>query len=545
MAAIRTDPAAEARPHGAWAADLLATLMLALALYTGVRATSGLTWSHYVDSDRDISFVRSVMEGHYGEDPLYLGEKMWFTPLLFAIEAAGAKLLGLDVHVFQARAGAWLNIFAPLAFWLMARRFFGAYAGVASLLAYLCLMQGQEPGWAVATYSPWLLPMIFSQSLFFFGLMLLAWAADKDDARIWALVGAMAGLVFLSHAAPAILLVLLTMLLLLGPAWRELRAGHRSAAMRQIAKGLVAGGMFIIVSLPLTWYVIGDYLLDQKNRVPSAYTYRPLSIRHANLILFHNVHWANLVALVGIFRLWRMEATTPVRLLRWCVPLCLLLMAYAYAAVVMGQQWDIGLPMAVPSFHFYFYLKALLAIGFGVGFWWSVELAMRWRSKPDPKGQAATGWGTLLLALVFIAVFPAYAHRPDLVLVRERGLDRSSSVHEAEMRDRLVALPWTSVVLCDEELSMRVLMASARKTVATNSSMANPYVVPEPRMAAREAMLQGLRDTSADIGAALDAYAVTHLLVRTEDIGASPSLGRWFPHEVYRNEGYALFGRKP
>ena len=57
-------------------------------------------------------------------------------------------------------------------------------------------------------------------------------------------------------------------------------------------------------------------------------------------------------------------------------------------------------------------------------------------------------------------------------VVRHRALERSANTAAADMRDRLVELvPWDAVVLCDEELTMEVLMASARKTVATAAEM--------------------------------------------------------------------------
>ena len=521
----------------------LGVLMLALAFQVGTRATEGLTWGAYVDFDRDASFARSVQEGHYGEDPLYRGESLWFTPLIFTFEAYASRALGMDLHVFQARAGAYLNMLVPLAFWFMARRLFGPVVGVAALIAHVCLMQGQEPGWAVSTYSPWFLPMIFCQCLFYFSMPLLVRTFDSGSNRTCALMGAVAGILFLGHAAPAIILVVLIAVQVIGSVLGALREGNRRAAIRHMAHGAIAGSLFILVTLPLTWYVVGDYVLDQKNRVPSAFTYMPLSLRHGELFLFHNLNWVNMIALLGLVRLWRVPATTVVRLLRSWMLVSVCLLVYAYLAVALGEKSGIKLPQSVPAFHFYFYLKAVLAVGFGHGLWFLLERAVHPVRPSNASWTAPIHVG--IVSSIFLAVFPTYANRSDIAVVRHRALERSANTAAADMRDRLVELvPWDAVVLCDEELTMEVLMASARKTVATASSMANPYVPPEPRMRARDELLSGLERAGTDIGVTLAAYDVAYLLVRTTDSVPASARLRWFPHEVYANAGYALYARQ-
>lgn len=517
-------------------------LILALAFQVGTHATEGLTWGTYVDFDRDASFARSVQEGHYGEDPLYRGESLWFTPLVFTFEAYASSALGMDLHVFQARAGAYLNLLVPLAFWFMARRLFGPVVGVAALLAHVCLMQGQEPGWAVSTYSPWFLPMIFCQCLFYFSIPLLARTFDSGSHRAWALMGAAAGVLFLGHAAPAIILVVLIAVRVLGSILGALREGNRPAAIRHVAHGAIAGSLFILITLPLTWYVVGDYMLDQKNRMPSAYTYPPLSLRHGDLFLFHNLTWVNALGLLGLVRLWRVQATTVVRLLRSWMLVIVCLLVYAYMAVALGEKTSIKLPQSVPAFHFYFYLKAVLAVGFGYGLCFLLERAIHALRPSHASWSAPISVG--IVCLIFLAVFPTYANRSDIAVVRLRALERSANVAAADMRDRLVELvPWEAVVLCDEELSMEILMAAARKTVATASSMANPYVPPEPRIQAREELLSGLEQEGTDLGATLAAFDVTFLLVRVRDEGSMKNRTAWFPLLVHRNDQYALYSR--
>jgi hypothetical protein len=530
-----------------WLCALIAAFMISLAFHAGRDATLGLTWGPYVDQDRDASFAESVLEGHYGEDPLYKGESMWFTPLMFTFEAYASKLSGLSIQLIQARAGAYLNLLVPIAFFLMAWRFFGPVVGLVALLAHLYLIPGQEPGWAVSTYSPWLLPMCFWQALFYLVLIVLLKAFASTSWKIWALTGLMAGILFLGHAAPAILVVAMIVIHVVSRTIVRARARDIAGAEQAMGLGLMAGAIFIVVTLPLTWFVVGDYMLDEKNRVPSAFTYRPLSLRNGNLFIFHNLSWFNAFAVTGLSLLFRSRASVQRRLLMLWLSITIFFTLYAYAAVTLSE-YDIKLPMSVPAFHFYFYLKGALAVGFGVVV---VEVLRRavGLSSGALHGSANTSRTALASAgvVVFLvaAVYPSYAHRSDLAIVRTRCLVRMADTSATDMYSYLVHnVPWEAVVLCDEELSTAVVMASARKTVATSSSMANPYVAPGPRQAAREAMLQALEHPAPEMEGLLDEYEVTHLLVREADVGRMPEIPRWFPRTAYADAGYVLFSRK-
>src|SRR6185436_797442 len=80
-------------------------------------------------------------------------------------------------------------------------------------------------------------------------------------------------------------------------------------------------------------------------------------------------------------------------------------------------------------------------------------------------------------------------------------------------------------------------------TVATNASMANPYVPPVPRETARALMLGALERSDVRMHGTLDEYKVSHVLVRVSDIGRMSELRRWFPSELHRNDRYVLFAR--
>ena len=527
-----------------WLFALTAAVLIAMAALAGWRTTRDLTWGPYVDFDRDASFVNGILEGHYGEDPLYQGHSLWFTPLLFGIEAALVKVTGLPVPVLQVRAGALLNLLVPIAFLLMVRRYFGPWVALPALAFLLFFIPGQEPGWAVSTYSPWLLPVNFFQALFYLLLIQVHRAMRTLLFRDWGIAGAGAGILFLGHAAPTLVIVGLIAVLVLSGAATCLRQDQRPEAVRWILRGTLAGAAFIVFSLPLTWYVVGVYGLDQQNRVPSSFTYHILAWRNAGFFLFHNITWITAFGVAGLVLLVFGPVSLSRRIVLLVTGIAFFLMCYVYASVLLNEYCGVALPMAVPSFHFYLYLKGALAIGAGIAF---QRLMQGLQHFAPTVGFTAQGRNlvTALSTLVAAAViYPAYAHRCDLDVVRLRCQlrmeDAAATDMVAAIRQRL---SWGGVVLCDEDLSMRIVMATARKTVATNASMANPYVPPAPREAARDTLLAALRDASIDPAFFLETYNVSHLLVRRSDLNALPELRKWFPLTVHTNDRYVLFGR--
>ena len=526
---------------------LLAIFMITLAFNAGVRRSHDLTWPPYMDHARDASFAQSILDGHYGEDPLYTGESMWFTPMVFTLEAYAVEFTGVDLQVLQARAGAFWNLLAPIVFFLLAWRWFGSSVAVVALAAYLFVLPGQEPGWAVATYSPLFLAMNFAQGLFFLMLLVLFRAFMSVSWVVWAAVGIGAGLLFLSHAAPAILIVAMIAIHIISRAIAAWRIRDRAQAGRYLLCGVAAGATFILVSLPLIWYVVGDYMLDQKDRIPTAFTYEPLSFRHADRFLFHNVTLFVAMGIAGLFLLFRGKRSPQRTLMLMWVGLTTTLALYAYLAMELGLKYGIMMPTSVPSFHFYSYLKTAMALGVGIAvlrmLQWVVDRYHGDRSAEFKRDRLAAMTAVLVLVGT-LAIYPTNANRPDLVNTRMFSMTRMADTDATDMytilRDKL---PWEAVVLCDDELSLWVVMASARKTVATNASMANPYVLPAPREAARAQLLAALERSDPEAPKVLEAYHVTHVLVRTADIDRMPELTHWFPQSIHTNGTYALYAR--
>lgn len=521
-------------------AVLMLLFMLVLAVVPAVHAVRGLEWGPTTDFYRDGSFVHSILDGRFGQDPQFKGGHLWYTPLIFGMEALLAKLTGLPVQTLLVQAGPWLNLLAPVCFFIMAWYFRGPVAAVAATAIFLFFLVGDEPAWAVPTYTPWLIPISMVQAFFYLGLMVLH-RSFKSGSLLSALaLGAVTGVVFLSHAAPALILVAIIGLLTLAWMITAFRAGENHIAWRRLALSTAAAAMFLIVAMPLLWYIIGVYGMRMLNRTPFLFTYELLTLAHIRLFLFYNITWVTAAGLAGLVLLVR-EVLRRKGLRRtielWWFVVSLALFGYAYLVSALDAHFDIALPGTAPSFHYFFYMKAAMVLFAGTLI---ARIARRLPFRPAHARVAA-----MLIWVVPIAVvYPGYSGRMDVHGMRAQSLAISEDHDLVSMfhflRDSLV---WDDVVLCDDNLSVFPLMPSARKVVATMCTMANPYVDLVPRLADRDTMLKGLQVEGPDEEALLAKYGVTHLLLRTTDEVSMPLRAKWFPTVVLRNDGYVLFAR--
>ena len=131
-------------------AILMLLFMLVLSAVPAFRAVHGLEWGPVMDFYRDGSYVHSILEGHYGQDPQFKGEHLWYTPLIFGLEALLVKVTGLPVQTLLVQAGPWLNLLAPVCFFIMAWYFRGGVTAVAATAIYLFFLIGDEPAWGIS-----------------------------------------------------------------------------------------------------------------------------------------------------------------------------------------------------------------------------------------------------------------------------------------------------------------------------------------------------------------------------------------------------------
>lgn len=533
---------------------LLFLFMLVLAFIPAVKSTMGLTWGSVIDYHRDQSFVQALMEGHYGQDPTYLGHYLWYPPLITWVEAAAVALTGLPISTVIVQLGPFVNLLAPIAFFIMVWYFLGPARAALSTAVFLFLSIGQEPGYAVATYSARLIPVSFCQAFFYIELILVHRACRSGRIAPWLWAGTGAGITFLAHPAPALIAVLLIATCTAMAVVRAYREHGEAAARGRLGNAVVAGAAFLVATLPITWYIVGQYGLHTMNRAGFLFTYYVLSLHELGFFLHYNISVFTFISLAGLWLLARRRSLPGIQpevrqlLLLW-MAFSTLLFLYTYVVSAFDLHFGIHLPGIVPSFHFFFYMQGALSVFAGLAVWWSFS---RLWSRRDRTVNSSTLAGKarpvmLLLALTAVAItlhYPSYATRRDLWVNHNRDmalLDDPASVDIAEQADEL--LPWGAVVLCDIAHSGWPMLPTARHVVATEVTFGNPYVDQHERAEDNKRLLEGMREPLGDTQRLLDKYSVTNLLVTVDDLGRMPLAERWFPEEVFRNSGYVLLGR--
>lgn len=507
------------------APDLLVLGMLLVVLQQGLHAVSGLSWPCDVDLYRDIGFAQSMADGQLLADPLYRGEKLWYNPLVPGVIALGATLLGLPVHLAATQLGAILNLLAPIGFYLLVARLFDRKVGAAATLAFLFFNPGDFPSWTSATYSPWLFPGNFVQSLFYLGLLWLHRALSDGRWRSWLLSGLLLGLCFLGHTAPALLL---GMLVLLGSAFGLRAAARRDGArsgIRGMGRPLLLFLVAVVVSLPYTWVLLVHYGASVQNHEPSSWIYPRLDLRALPELVASLFAPATGLALLGYVQVLvgRLRPRVRPLLLGW-LGIAGALFAYSYV-----RQWykinGTDIPEIVPGYHFFFYLRALQSLFIGIALaqagrllaWIAASGAARLRPSlrtgaKDPMRELVALTGVLVLA--FGLGYPLFLDREDWTSERHKAQRLTPTVDQERL------FYWIrgntdpdEVFLASDHLSLHLLSPAGRKVVAMIPFFSNPFVPWQQRHEDRAALFTALFMGDREQFAPLQArYGVRYVL---------------------------------
>jgi hypothetical protein len=527
-----------------WLPSTLALALIGVAFWFGLQTTRGLAfpgmdWTGVgIDLYRDISSAQTMLDAGYGPDPTYAGERTWYNPLTPAISAAVSTLTGRPVHSVVTQIGAYANLLAPLAFFLMCAALFDSWTALFATAGFLFLLPASLPSWISATYSPWFLPVNFVQSLFYLTVMALhrAWRSRRTGDFV--LAGVAWGATFLGHTAPALVLGGMTTIWAAVMLWRA-RGGRVVRDARLQPKGIaIRYGLMvvlaIVISLPFLAIIAGHYGLRIKNPDPSAYSEPLLSRELPTLVKLH-VTVPMLITVAGLVALVRRKSHGVSRLLvlSWIASAALFL-AYSFVRLG-GKAVGVTLPSIVPSFHFFFYLKAASAVLFGLGLMaigkmWAARIGARRgrgpvlsrRARLDSARVRAAAIGLILLGVQA----PAYQARSDFGEARAEALMYSSS-------PQIQVFTWLrehagqrDVVLTTDEDAATLVASSGAKVVAIFSGFSNPYVDLERRRVARDHMFEALdRGDDAAFRGLAKQYGVTYVLTitpRSEAFDAAP-----------------------
>jgi len=524
-------------------------VMILAAFIQCYRVSHDLNWFYDLDVARDMSYVQQTLYGHFGKDPNYPGEFLWYNPLMSLIQAAVIKISGLPINIVMVRLGAYMNLLAPISFFSMMLTMLDFRIALAGLLSFLFLAAGVIPGFYAATYSPWMYSGCFMQFIFYINIALCYQAFNTQKTGWFMLLGAGVGVSFMGHTAPTVLIILILISLQGSKMLRALKMKDAVFIKKGVLQSLAVFIPFIIVSFPLLYYIIGKYHMHFMNRAPFTYVDTIFIWRNFKDMIRQNLTLSFIISAIGFIWFYKKFEHPLIRkiLLNW-LWLSVFMFFYSTLVTSLDEHTNIHLPGTVPSFHYFFYLKALQSVFYGFGLYFLLGPVASWASHKTFKKEAYTGKkaADLFIAVVLICgiiYYPFYQKRYDFVFFRNLCLERAKDVNSIQVyyyiRDHI---PQDQVFLSEEHTSLFPVMATARKMVSNGLTFSNPYVDFGLRENARNKMLSYLRNGQpSDATELFKKYAVDYILLTNSELPKYKNLESVPATACYRNEGYTIF----
>ena len=526
---------------------IVACILMLLAAFLQCYITvHGLHWASEPDFDRDIAYIRTTLDGHYGIDPNYTGQYMWYNPMIFLSETLCVKLTGLPINIIVARAGVYLNLINPIVFFIMVVKLFDYKIALASFLAFLFLISGNLPCWGAATYSPWMVSDTFVQFLFYICIF-LCYKAFSTQRMVWfILLGVFLGLSFLGHSAPTIIVILILIYLqfqkIIMAVWNK----DYKPIVKYIFQGVFTVVPFLIFAFPFLYYVLGIYHLHFVNRIilqcaPGIFARaESLSLIKANITL------CLVVSVIGAIWFYRKQPDMLLRkiVLSWFI-ICAVMYVYESVVPTADKLTHHNFPDTIPAFHYFFYMKAAQAIFFGFGFMYIFNFLLRLAEDSNKKKFAPEMVEYFLVAciLVYAAVYyPFYSNRDDFKVMRQAAIIKGREKDKIDIYNFVEKnIPLSDVLLCNHGLSLFPVMPTGIKMVSVETYFSNPYISYDRRESDRNAMLSYLT-TSAPASAIklFDEYKVDYVLLQNNEFSQYKFPSFASNKIVFKNSSYTI-----
>jgi hypothetical protein len=533
---------------------LAAIILLFLAFIQCYKTVHDLHWAFEPDFDRDIGYITSTMDGHFGSDPNIAGEYMWYNPLLYLSETAIVYVTGSPVNIVVARAGAFLNLLGPVFFFFLMVRLFDYKIALAALLSFLFLASGNLPGWGGATYSPWPLADSYVQFLFYLNIFFCYKAFSTQKTSWFLVLGAFLGISFLGHSAPTIIIILL----LISLQGQKVVSAIRNKQVRTVGAYFLQGALtiipFFIFSFPFLYFVLVKYHLHFINRVilqcaPGIFA------RHNTLELLKlNITFSLVIAIIGFVWFYRNYKQPIIRRIVFNL-LLITLMMYVYEAALptANRILNITLPDTIPAFHYFFYFKALQSIFFGFGFialfgpvlqWVSIFFARKFNVKISLF--SFNNLMVLFILLFALGYYPIYSNRKDFVEPRQQALAKEKQTDKIEVYNYISKnIPLDKVMLCGHDQSLFPVMATGIKMVSVEIYFSNPYISYEKRENDRNNMLSFLTTAKPLSAEKLFAeYRVSYVLLTNQNYARYQGPAFITSNVLFKNSSFTLVGLK-
>lgn len=508
------------------------------------KVVSNYYWGYDNDNYRDMSNVNNLVEGNLSEDPTYLGEFRWYNPLLHWTEALIVEVTGIPVNQVISQAGPYLNILGAVCFFLMVLVMFDFSISICASAGFLFFTSNDIPGYFSATYTPWLFPVTYMQFVFYLGIIALLFTYRHTQFKWFVLSGFIIGLTFLGHTGPAIILILqmgvLTTILL-----AKIIKKESELKLAYLVKCVLAAAIcFLIISLPFTYIVLGKYHLKLINQATYEYAEPMFQLRNLLYLIKINFSASLLISIFGMFYLLKSKVPQLIKniVFSWFV-ISFFLYAYVTISKFIRYHYGYSFPGIVPSFHFFFYLKAVQSVFFGIGFVALIRLIIEFVNDKYKKFKLATGQIdtviAFVIALVVIINYPGYLKRGDFKCGPEQ-------INDDYHIDQIKVYQWlikntniNQVVLCEEDQITFPLLPSGRKMVVCSIDHTNPYVEYFKRKDDRDLMLQMLKGKLPANTTLFNKYHVQYVLAKNSI--NYPNLVKFFPIHIFSSKTFSVY----
>lgn len=450
-----------------------------------------LSWPGPDIQFREAAAAQTILDEGYGPDATYLHEHVWYNPMAAWFAAAASRVSGAAVPLVVARAGPYVNLAAPVSLFVLVAVTVDVFAAIGAVAAFIFLIGTGFPFYYSATYSPWFAPENFGQAVLYLSLAVAYRAWRHDTSAFWcAACGALLGITFLVHTAPAIVGGLTIV------SFAALQTRHEGRPRQGLTGIAVALAVAFLVSLPFGFEILWHYHLKIVNQFPSQSPSDLLDLNELPGLLRMLATVPTAVAAAGLAARAARRRDRGVRLLcAWFAAVALLLGAHI-ARLVLGKA-GIHLPAVIPPFHFFFYLMAIAAVGFGIGVRDGSHAAVSWllqKRRLDVR-QAGLLSGTIACVVSLFCVaasYGRYRERVDFTVLRREAVAMNQQ-YPADLLQwiRLHTSP-DDVFLCTDDASLYIVTPAGRKVVATNRYFSNPYVDWASREADRRSMFEAL-----------------------------------------------------
>ncbi|MCF6283773.1 MAG: hypothetical protein L3K26_01085 [Candidatus Hydrogenedentes bacterium] len=531
---------------------LLAFGLLAVVLFHGVRATHDIAWPADFDAYRDIAQAQSMLDQSYPEDYLISDAWLWFNPLTGALVAAVSWLADIPAHLAHVRMAPYINLVVPITFFLLVWYLADLWVALAALVSFLFFLPQELPTYVSAGYSPWLLAPHLTQALFYVTLLACTAQGARPTWRRALGAGALLGITFLGHAAPAVLLGCITLITTGLAIWRE---KHNAAPLLRKARHFALLGLMLltafVVSLPFTISILFRYHLHIVNPVPTQWVWSGAALGNLPRLLKELVNWRTAIVLVGLYYVIRTRAPRPFKEAALLWPgVAMAFLVYSYL-VQWAARYEWTLPQITPGYHYVLYVTAAGHFFFGIGLVALVDgVILRIRCWMQKNPDAENRWMTLRSAVLLLVVLVLFATHYRSFRVWH-GFTRERTVVQKRMAktDNFAPYHWiadnldsNAVFLCDDQPGLLCVAVAGARVVAVAPHFMSPYVPYEPRAQARHALWEALRTGDAMTFQRIAAeYKVTHVLANTAQQAWLEESDFPFIQQVFESEQFAIY----